>query len=112
RIAVTRGAPAMLLVLASHLARRGRPWQRRVYFPKGEVLRAYTTPDKRVLLRADAIGAIVGGIRHELLVRAETRPKFQRAVIDRALVDLPVPLGERTASPAKIAWPRGSELAI
>ena len=37
--------------VAEYIARRGRPWQRRVYFPKGEVLRAFTTPDRRPLLR-------------------------------------------------------------
>ena len=112
RIAVTRGAPGTLLTLGSHLARRGGSWPRRVFFPKGEVLKAWSTPDRRPLLRGDAIGAIVGGVRHELLVRAEARRNFPRAVIDRALADLLVPINERSASPAKLAWPRGSELAI
>lgn len=110
--AVGRGAPATLLVLASHVARRGAAWPRRVFFPKAEVLRAWGTPDRRAPLRADAIGAIVGAVRGELMKRAATRRHFPRAVIDRALVDLLAPIGERSASPAKIAWPRGSELAL
>jgi hypothetical protein len=33
-------------------------------------------------------------------------------VIDRALVDVTVPINERTASCAKLQWPRGSEIAL
>jgi len=87
-------------------------WPRRVFFPKSEVLRAWGAPDTREPLRADAIGAIATAARGELLARAEALRNFPRAVIDRALVDLLVPIGERNASPARVAWPRGSELAL
>ena len=63
-------------------------------------------------LRGDAIAVIVGAIRRQLLARAEAQRQFPRAVIDRALVDLLVPINERTASRAKLAWPRGSEIAL
>lgn len=112
QLAAVRGAPGTLLTLASHVARRGRPWQRRVFFPKGEVLKAWATADRRTPLRLDAIGAIVGAVRGELLSRAEQRRHFARAVIDRSLGDLLVPINERSASKAKLAWPRGSELPI
>jgi hypothetical protein len=110
--AMPRGAPAMLLVLAAHLARRGTAWPRRVFFPKADVLRAWGTPDRRAPLRADAIGAVVAAARVELCARAAKRRHFPRAVIDRALGDLLVPIGERNAAPAKLAWPRGSEIAM
>ncbi|MBV8756728.1 MAG: hypothetical protein JO257_05625, partial [Deltaproteobacteria bacterium] len=112
QLAVPRAQPALLLTLASHLARRGRTWERRVFFPKGEVLKAWSTHDRRIPLRLDAIGAIVGQVRAELVARAEARRHFPRAVIDRALGDLLVPINERSASRARLAWPRGSELAI
>ena len=111
-LAAQKGSPGTLLTLASHVARRGRAWPRRVFFPKGEVLRAWGTRDERVALRGDAIAVIVGAIRRQLLTRADTRRQFPRAVIDRALVDLLVPINERTSSRAKLAWPRGSELAL
>jgi len=110
--ATRRGAPAMLLTLAAHVARRGRPWPRRVVFPKGAVLKAWAMPDGRPPLRADAIGSIVASVRSELVRRAEGRSRFARAVIDRGLVDLLVPMSERSASKAKVAWPRGSEVPI
>ncbi len=110
--AMTRGAPGTLLTLGSHFAQRTAPWPRRVFLPNGEVLRAWGAPDLRVPLRADAISSVVDAVRAELLVRAESRRHYARAVIDRGLVDLLVPLNERTASRAKVAWPRGSEIAI
>jgi hypothetical protein len=112
QLAAGRGAPGTLLTVASHLARRGRPWPRRVFFPKGEVLKAWSTSDTRPPLRLDAIGAIVGAVRAELLGRAEMRRHFARAVIDRALGDLLVPINARNASKVKLAWPRGSELPL
>ncbi|CAN5919018.1 hypothetical protein BH11MYX3_BH11MYX3_28140 [soil metagenome] len=110
--AFTRGAPGTLLTLGGQIARRAAPWPRRVFFPRGEVLRAWATPDLRPPLPAAVIGSIVDSVRAELLVRAESRRHYARAVIDRGLADLLVPLNERTASRAKVAWPRGSEVAI
>ncbi|HEY5924136.1 MAG TPA: MXAN_6230/SCO0854 family RING domain-containing protein, partial [Kofleriaceae bacterium] len=111
-LASAKGPPATMLTLASHVARRGRTWPRRVFFPKGEVLRAWGTDDNRVPLRGDAIAMMVGSIRRQLVARAEQRRQFPRAVIDRALVDLLIPVNERTSSRAKLAWPRGSEIGL
>jgi hypothetical protein len=55
---------------------------------------------------------MVGAIRRQLVARAETKRQFPRAIIDRALVDVLVPINERTMSRAKVSWPRGSELAL
>ncbi len=112
QLAVPRAQPALLLTVASHLARRGRTWERRVFFPKGEVLKAWSMNDLRPPLRLDAIGAIVGQVRAELVERAEQRRHFPRAVIDRALGDLLVPSEERGASRSRLVWPRGSELPL
>jgi len=112
RAAIPRGSPNLLLTLGAHVRARTAPWPRRVMFPKGEVLRAWGMPDRRPPLRRDAIGAVDDAIRAELLARAARCKAFARAVIDRSLVDLPVPIGERGASTSRLAWPRGSELAI
>jgi len=112
--AAARGSPAMLLGLAAHIARRTEPWPRRVFFPRGEVLKAWGTPDRRAPLRRDAIVAIVAIARAELVSRAQARRNFARAVIDRGLVDLLLlaPIGARAAGKSKIAWPRGSAIAL
>jgi hypothetical protein len=109
--ALPRGAPATLLTLASHLARRTEPWPRRVFFPGGRVLRAWTTTvDDRPPLDVDAIATITRAVRDELIARASVRRHVARAVIDRALADLRAPIGGRTASSQ--GWPRGSSIAL
>lgn len=112
RKAIPRGAPATLLALAAHVAKRDAPWPRRVFFPKGDVLNAWGTADTRAPLGADAIGAVIAAVRTELMARAASSRLYARAVIDRRLESLPVPFGERSASKTKIAWPRGSEIVI
>ncbi|MBA3455986.1 MAG: TerD family protein, partial [Deltaproteobacteria bacterium] len=110
--ATSRGAPATLLTLAGHVAQRGKPWSRRVFFPKSAVLKAWSMPDHRASLRPDAVNSIVTSVQAELVRRAEARSRFARAVIDRGLLDLLVPISERSATKSKIAWPRGSEIPI
>jgi hypothetical protein len=102
----------MLLGLASHIARRTAAWPRRVFFPRGEVLKAWGAPDLRAPLRSDAIGALVALLRAELVARAGAKRNFARAVIDRGLADLRAPTGERAASTSRIVWPRGSAVAL
>ncbi len=111
-LASAKGPPGTMLTLASHIARRARPWPRRVFFPTADVLQAWVAPDHRVALRGDAIAMIVGSVRRHLTARAEKRRQFPRAVIDRALVDLVIPTNERGAPRTKVAWPRGSEIAL
>ncbi|MDB4963061.1 MAG: hypothetical protein JWP01_3060 [Myxococcales bacterium] len=103
RAATSRGAPAMLLTLASHVARRGTGGHRRVFVPDREVRKAWSCADDRMPLRADAIGAITSSISSELLRRAESKPRFARAMLDRGLVDLLVPLRGHRAAPAHTA---------
>ncbi len=110
--AAVKGAPQTLLTLGAHVVRRSAAWRRRVFLPKGELTKAWSTPDERAPLPADAIGAIAGVVRETLVARAEGRRMFPRGVIDRALVDLLVPIGERSAAKSKVAWPRGSEASI
>jgi hypothetical protein len=112
RRALPEGAPAALLALAAHVARREAAWPRRVFFPHGDVLRAWSAPDERPALPPGAVGQIVDGVRAELVARAEARPRFARAVLDRGLADLLVPVHPRAAPRAKLVWPRGSDVAL
>lgn len=73
--AMTRGGPGELLALGAHIARRG------------------------ATLRPEAIASIVDAVRAELVVRAESRRHFARAVIDRALAD--VAITGRPATPTR-----------
>lgn len=101
--AIARGTPPRLLGLAAQLARRSSPWPRRVFVPSApagpdrNALRAWLTDDRRPPLRSDAAGAVVALVRTELIARAAARRNFARAVIDRALDELALPLGERAS---------------
>ncbi len=110
--ASARGEPGQLLGLASHIAQRTVPWPRRVFFPAGDVLRAWSAPDRRAPLRNDAIGALVALLRAELVARAAVKRNFARAVIDRALCDLRAPTRGRATSSTRTVWPRGSAVAL
>jgi hypothetical protein len=79
-----------------------------VILPHGHALAAWVAPDRRPALRADTIGAIAGAVRTELVARARSRRHFPRAVLDRTLGDLPLPLDHQRHT----GWPRGSELAL
>ncbi|HET9627812.1 MAG TPA: MXAN_6230/SCO0854 family RING domain-containing protein [Kofleriaceae bacterium] len=111
-LAAMRGTPANLLGLVSHIAHRHAPWPRRVFFPRGEALAAWGMADRRPALRGDAIGALVALLRAELISRAAVRRNFARAVIDRGLAELAVPIRERAVGHARVAWPRGSQIAL
>jgi hypothetical protein len=111
-LSATKGPPAEMIALAAHIARRGRPWKRRVFFPRGRAIRAWSRADQRTPLRGDAIAVIVGSIRRQLCNRAEVNRQFARALIDRGLVDLLVPAHERKGARSRVHWPRGSEIAM
>lgn len=106
RRALPRVEPDALLVLAAHIAQRGQPWRERVLRPTNDPRRAWVMPDARPPLPAEIIAAVVAAVRGELLARAEARPRFARAVVDRELAELALP-GARV-----VGWPRGSELAL
>ena len=120
KIAAGRGESETLLVLASHLARRGRQWPRRVFFPKGDVLRAWAMQDRRPLLRGDAIGAIVGRVAVRAREpRADTAPLS--ACRDRSRARRParadwrtrrVSCEARVASRQRARDPRGQDVAV
>ncbi|MFL5349702.1 MAG: MXAN_6230/SCO0854 family RING domain-containing protein [Hyalangium sp.] len=110
--ALGKTSPVLLLTVLAHLRVRGSPLPRRVFFPRGEMSRAYVLPDTRPLLPADAIAPVVGRLESELLRRAAARPAFEAAVLDAGLEDLLVPFQEQTAARALVSLPRGSVLPI
>jgi stress response protein SCP2 len=102
----------MLLTLLAHLSSRARPVRKRVFFPKGEALYSYATPDARATLPIAQLEVFTNLIEHELLRRAEAKSAFSSAVIDHDLQNVFVPFSERNASPSKVLVPRGSVLEI
>lgn len=101
-------APAILLTLMTHFAKRQSYFPKRVFFPKGKVLKAWATRDNRPALSLYVCGRLVQAVELELLRRAALAGPVEAAVIDLALRDMPLPFNERTTARALLALPRGS----
>ena len=110
--ATPRLAAPLLWTLRSHLSTRARPAAARVFWPKGQVSKGTSTPDRRAPLPARAIAAAGEAVERELLRRLAERPRFAACVIDEALRDVVAPFNERTASRAAVTLPRGSRVAL
>jgi len=89
----------------------GRPgpgMPRRVFFPRGSVVTTWTEPEQRPTLPGTAIAAVRDLVDTELTARAARLPRYDVAVLDAALADVPAPMRERAASDQSAGWPRGS----
>lgn len=104
-------APLLLTAMAS-LRARTRRLPKRVFFPRGEVTKAFATDDKRPLLDATVVGPVVEAIQSELLVRARRLPRHPTALLDDGLRDLTVPFRERHSARTLVRVPRGSRLPL
>lgn len=81
---------------------------RRTFFPKGDVVRAWSAPERRRPLPADPIAEIRAGVDAELVDRAGGLDRFDVAVLDAVLGRVPAPRRERAGSAQLTGWPRGS----
>jgi hypothetical protein len=102
----------LLLTLRGHLPARIARQKVRMYFPKGAVTKGIADTDRRRLLSPSIARSATGAIEAELLRRFGGKPRLGTAIIDTALRDVIAPFNERTASPAAVALPRGSQLAV
>jgi hypothetical protein len=105
-------SPAVLLSVLGQLRKRGQPLGKRVFFPRGDVLRAFSTWDTRPPLPERSIAPVVTTIEKELLRRAAARANFTEAVVDTRLRMLAAPFNERSTSKSLISVPRGSLLPV
>ena len=88
----------------------GQP--RRVFFPRGEVMRSWSAPDGRPLLPDGAPDRLRAALAGALVARAGRLERFDVAVVDAALTDFPAPNRSRTVSPASRTIPRGTEVEL
>ena len=108
KAALPQMSPAILLVLMAHFKHRHAPFPKRVFFPKGLVLKAWAIKDLRRTLPPSLCKILVEAIEQELLRRAAEADPLQEAVIDLQLKALPLPFNERTTARVLVALPRGS----
>jgi len=101
----------VLLQLLSHFRHRGQS-ALRVFFPKGDLARAWATFDRREPLPPAVIEAAVAICRQALIARFAARAPLGACYIDPALATLRTPLAQRSASRALRTLTRGSRLAF
>ncbi|MER6345111.1 MXAN_6230/SCO0854 family RING domain-containing protein [Streptomyces sp. NPDC001595] len=85
-----------------------RTGRRRVFFPRGDVTRALSTPERRSALPAALVTEAVALLEGEVLRRFACGQPYDLAVLDDGLADLSVPFTERSTAKALVAVPRGS----
>ncbi|MEO3773390.1 TerD family protein [Micromonospora sp. B9E7] len=85
---------------------------RRVFFPRGSVVTTWTEPERRPTLPTAAITGVRELVDDELTTRAARLGRFDVAVLDAALAEVPAPMRERAASTQLAGWPRGSVRAL
>jgi hypothetical protein len=85
---------------------------RRVFFPRGNVARSWTEPERRGPLPLALVAELRATVDRELARRASLLAKFDIALIDAALIDVPAPTRTRAASAQLAGWTRGTRLAM
>ncbi|MEU1144747.1 MXAN_6230/SCO0854 family RING domain-containing protein [Streptomyces sp. NPDC005863] len=112
--ALPRSGPGPLLGAYGRMKIRAVPGHRRVFFPRGRVTKAYAVEDHRPPLPARVAGRAGELIEAEAVRRLAERAgeRYDVAVLDAALADLPVPFAERASAASLVAVPRGSSLPL
>ncbi|MEV0320571.1 MXAN_6230/SCO0854 family RING domain-containing protein [Streptomyces sp. NPDC050658] len=109
-------APGPLLGAFGQLKIRNIPGHRRVFFPRGRVTKAYAVEDRRPPLPSRVAGRAGELIEAEAVRRLATGcsedERYDLAVLDASLADLPVPFAERASAASLVAVPRGSSLPM
>lgn len=108
--AVPKAASPLLLSVAAELRARTRPRTRRVFTPKGSLVKAYGMPDTRDPLPVGVVGPIVDVLEAELLARQTDGPNT--ILLDEAMRGVPAPISARAGSDALDVLPRGSSLPV
>jgi hypothetical protein len=105
-------ANPVLLTLRSHLPRRLKRAEVRVFWPKGRIAKGVSSADERATLPSAAVATLVQAIDAELIGRFSHKPPFAQCIIDEELRTVTVPFNERTASQAAVVLPRGSSIPV
>ena len=100
--------PLLSALGALRVRTEDRTGRRRVFFPRGEVTRALSVPERRAPLSTGLVTAAVTLLEAELLRRFAAGEPYELSVLDADLADLTVPFTERSTAKALVAVPRGS----
>lgn len=100
--------PLLSALGALRVRTEDRTGRRRVFFPRGDVTRALSVPERRAPLSTGLVTAAVTLLEAELLRRFAAGEPYELSVLDADLADLTVPFTERSTAKALVAVARGS----
>ena len=102
----------VLLQVKNHFARRREPQKLRVFFPKGNVAKAFAVPHTLPEIDKAACRDIVQVCEQALIQRFAVLPPLGKAYVDKRLKDYHVPFSQRSASKALHTLVRGSRVPM
>ncbi|PCL89227.1 TerD family protein [Paenibacillus lautus] len=102
----------VLLQVKNHFARRRQPQELRVFFPKGNVAKAFAVPHTLPEIDEAACRDIVQVCEQALIQRFAALPPLGKAYVDKRLKDYHVPFSQRSASKALHTLVRGSRVPM
>ena len=102
----------VLLQLYAHFQERDAHNDLRIFFPKGNVAKAYAVPNELMPVDEVMCTYVKDVIKTTLVKRFETRESLGSVYIDPALKNYAIPLAQRASSKALKTVARGSRLEI
>lgn len=102
----------VLLHVKNHFARRHEPHKLRVFFPKGNVAKAFAVPDTLPEIDEAACQDLVQCCERVLMERFSMLPPLGKTYVDERLQDYHVPFSQRSASKALHTIVRGSRVPM
>lgn len=105
-------ATPVLLQVKAHFAHRNEPQELRVFFPKGNVAKAYAVPHALPQIEAAVCRQIVDICNQTLIRRFAALPPLGKTYVDARLRQYLVPFSQRSASKALRTLVRGSRIPL
>ncbi|WP_025716468.1 hypothetical protein [Paenibacillus sp. 1-18] len=102
----------VLLQVKNHFARRHEPRNLRVFFPKGNVAKAFSVPHTLPEINEAVCQDLVQLCERVLIERFSVLPPLGKAYVDERLQDYYVPFSQRSASKALHTIVRGSHVPM
>jgi len=102
----------VLLQVKSHFARRHEPRGLRIFFPKGNVAKAFAVPDNLPKMDPRVCEHIVSLCDQVLIQRFSDLPPLGKTYVDQRLQHYHVPFSQRSASKALRTLVRGSRIPM
>lgn len=109
---VNQVSTPVLLQVKNHFARRHEPQELRVFFPKGNVAKAFAALDTLPAIHASACQDIVQVCEQALIGRFSALPPLGKVYVDEQLKSYHVPFSQRSASKALRTIVRGSRVPM